>query len=126
MSVPVLTLTSDPSSSQPAAALVQLQDGSVMRYQAGAELRALPGWACLRSPCQQVAATPDAALQAAGLHLTGLACLSKAVDGPQLLIVQACGLPSLQAERITCRQHSATCRSGGQWAAAVGPADHCN
>ena len=29
---PVLTVTSDPSSSEPAAALVQLHDGSVLRY----------------------------------------------------------------------------------------------
>ncbi len=57
---------------------MQLQDGSVLRYQAGAGLRALPDWACLRSPCQQVTATPDAALRAAGVLLTGLACCSQA------------------------------------------------
>jgi len=74
VSAPVLTLTSDPSSGEPAAALVQLQDGSVLRYQAGGGLRALPGWACLRSPCQQVAATPDAALRAAGAMLSALSC----------------------------------------------------
>ena len=78
VSAPVLTLTSDPSSSQPAAALVQLQDGSVLRYHAGADLRALPSWASLRSPCQQVAATPDSALRAAGVQRTALA--SKASD----------------------------------------------
>ena len=62
----VLTLTEDPSSSEPAAALIQLQDGSVLRYHTEGGLAALPSWACFRSPCQQVAATPDAALQAAG------------------------------------------------------------
>ena len=68
VSAPVLTLTSDPSSSQPYAALVQLQDGLVLRYHAGAGLRALPSWACFQKPCQQVAATPDSALRAAGAH----------------------------------------------------------
>ncbi len=62
----VLTVTADPSRSQPAAALVQLQDGSVLRFSTGRGLAALPSWACFRSPCQRVAATPDAALQAAG------------------------------------------------------------
>ena len=75
VSAPVLTLTSDPFSCQPAAALVQLKDGSVLRYQAGAGLCTLPGWACLRSPCQQVAATPDAALQAAGALPSALSLL---------------------------------------------------